>query len=189
MRMALAAGELRGARVDVDEECSGIEHRLGEGEQHVGEVDAGDDVDAVALDHLVGQLTTDVRLRLVIGLNDLGGAAAQFVADAVEAELEAIEQFLAQSAGWSGEGRNEADLDRLLRRSRQRRQDTQNGSPANRPHPILPCFRQDSAPRHAAVIQYLRPTTPRPVAAKTSIRWSRAGSNTSLNSIRPAATS
>ena len=51
MRMARGAGVLRRAGVDRDDEGAGIEGGLGHRQHDVGEVDAGQDADLVALDH------------------------------------------------------------------------------------------------------------------------------------------
>src|ERR1022692_2636864 len=91
---------------------------------------------AVALDHLIGELTADIGLGLIVTLDELYWAPAQFVADTLEPELKAIEQLLTQSSGRARESRDKSDLDRLLCNGRQRQESTQS----NRPHPGLHTF-------------------------------------------------
>src|SRR5947209_9761223 len=127
MRIALRAGILRRPRIDADDEGAGIERRLRQGEHDVGIVDAGEDLHLVALDHLVGELAADVGLRLIVAVDDHSGTAAELSAEALDAELEAVEQLLAEHAARAREGRDEADLDRLLSRRRAKGQQRQQG--------------------------------------------------------------
>jgi hypothetical protein len=116
--MALPSRQQRRPRIHIDEEGAGIEHGLRERQQHIGEIDPGDDVHAVALHHLVCKLAADIGLGLIVALNQFDRASAELIANALEAEFESVEQFLSETAGRTGKGRNESDLDRFLRSSR-----------------------------------------------------------------------
>ena len=122
MRMALLAGDDRGASIGRYVEGAGIEHGLHDGEQHVREVNAGDDVHAVAFEHLVDHLATDVGLHLVIAPHHLDIAAAKLVAGMLEGELEAIGEIAAKHAFGARHAGYEADLDRRLGEGRARSQ-------------------------------------------------------------------
>jgi hypothetical protein len=68
----------------------------------------------VGFEHLFGQAAADVGFCLVVAVDHLDRAAADFVAGVLQADLEAVLQFAAEGAFGAGEGGDEADLDRLL---------------------------------------------------------------------------
>jgi hypothetical protein len=85
-----------------------VEHR----ERDIAGLHADDHVDLVAFDQLLGLLQPDLRIELVVLLDDLDLAAADGPADAVEEQVHAVEIVLGGIGDRAGEGIEVAELDR-----------------------------------------------------------------------------
>jgi hypothetical protein len=88
---------------------------------HVRPDDAGDDVDVVLLQHLLGDLHADVGLGLVVAVDHFRLEPADLAAEMVERELDRVLHVGADHALRTAHGGDEADLDLLLRRRRRSR--------------------------------------------------------------------
>ena len=113
--MALLAGQLRGAGVGGNQHQAVVEHGLGDAEQHVGKDRPGDDLDPVAVHHLVGELTGDIGLGLVIAEDHFDLDAAQHAAALLEAEIEGVANLRAKHPFRPRKTGDQADLEWLLR--------------------------------------------------------------------------
>ena len=71
---------------------------------------AGHEIDLVALQHLVGDLAADIRLELVVGIDDLGRQPADLAAEHRQSEIGGILHVLADDAGRAAQRRDKADL-------------------------------------------------------------------------------
>ena len=78
--LQLLAGEQRRAGVGADQERLAVEHRRRHRQHHVGEHDAGHEVDVVALEQLLDQLPADIRVLLIVGDDHFGRQAAELAA-------------------------------------------------------------------------------------------------------------
>ena len=110
VRVAALAGELRRAGVGREVELALLDRGRDDGERDVREDDAGQDVDLVGLDHLVGELHGDVGLLLVVLGDDLDLGAG--VAGLLQRQHEAVAHVDAEAGAAAGEGGDHADLDR-----------------------------------------------------------------------------
>ena len=119
---ALIAGELRRAGIGHDGHGLGVDHRRQRCQEHVRPDVADQEVDVVGLDQLLGLLQSDVRLDLVVFVDDFDRQAAELAADMIEAELERVAHIVADHGDRAAKARNEADFDRLLLRYRRHRE-------------------------------------------------------------------
>ena len=126
--VAIRAGKLVRAGVGADHEGARAGHCGRDCEHDVGPDHAGDEVDLVLLQHLLGDLLADIGLDLVVAVDHLGVEAADFALEMVERELDRVLHVLADHALRAGEGRNEADLEFLLREGRRCRANGKCGS-------------------------------------------------------------
>ena len=92
----------------------GIDDRLERRQQHVRPDIADDEIDLVGFDQLLGLLLADVRLLPVVFVDHLDRETADLAAHMIERELERIAHVVADHRGRAAEGRDEADLDRLV---------------------------------------------------------------------------
>ena len=99
VRVAVLAGEGRGAGIRADQEGAAVGDRLDDRDQDVGEDRADDEVDLVALDQRLDLAHRDVGLELVVLHDDLDVAAAELAAEVLDAELEAVAQLPPSTAG------------------------------------------------------------------------------------------
>ncbi len=121
----LALGQVVGR----GEEKRGQPVALDEGDEaiaHVGEEDAGEDVDLVVADELPVLRDGRGRVALRVLLEQLDLAAARLVADLLERELEAVEHVLARLGEDPRERAEESDADRLRGSRRTRREGEQS---------------------------------------------------------------
>ena len=79
-------------------------------EHHVGEHDAGHQVDAVALEQALGELLADLGVERVVGEHHLGRQAAELAAGQLQRQVEAVADLDADGAGGAGQRGQEADL-------------------------------------------------------------------------------
>ena len=100
--VAALAGELGRAGVGGEVELALLDCGGDDGQRDVGEDDAGQDVDVVGLDHLVGKLDGDVGLLLVV-LGDDGDLGAG-VAGLLQRQHEAVAHVDAEAGAAAGEG-------------------------------------------------------------------------------------
>ena len=114
MRIAHLARLLRLPGIWGNDEHPGIQRRFGNGQHHVGEIHAGEDLHMVAFDHLIRKLAAHIGLGLIIGLDHLDLAPTQRAAGGFQAEIETVEQFLAEHTAGAGEGGDKANLDRRI---------------------------------------------------------------------------
>ena len=109
-------GDDRGRGVHVDHEFLGLRRHVGGGERVGREIVAGEDVRAVAHDHLLRQPLGDVRRDAAGVLADqLDLAAGDGVAVLLHVELDAVVDLRAGIGELAGIGHDHADLDGLLR--------------------------------------------------------------------------
>ena len=101
------------AHADHEDRLVVLEHGHA-GEADVREVAAFADVDLVIDHELLGLATADVRLRLVVGDDELDGPAvdATGFVDAVRGELRADQRRLAAGGAYAGQRLKHADLER-----------------------------------------------------------------------------
>ena len=134
--------EERGELVALDERDEAI--------AHVGEEDAGEDVDLVVADELPVLRDGRGRVALRVLLEQLDLAPARLVADLLERELEAVEHVLACLGEDPRERAEESDADRLRGSRRTRRKDEQgqghgrDDDDADELHALLLDLRQGS---------------------------------------------
>ena len=97
-RRAKFARDLRRAGIGDDEEGLGVDDRLERGQQHVRPDVAGDEIDLVGLDQLLGLLLADFRLEAVVFVDHLDRQTAHLAAHVIERELEGIAHILPMTA-------------------------------------------------------------------------------------------
>ena len=91
-------------------------HRRRHRQHDVGPDDPADHVHAVLLQHLVGELLADVGLALVVAVDHLGVEAADLAAEGGRAPARPKSfMCLPMTPGRAGQGRDEADLQRVGR--------------------------------------------------------------------------
>ena len=78
---AQTAGDLVRTGIGADQEGLRVDHRLERGQQHVRPDVAGDEIDPVGLDQLLGLLPADVRAQLVVLVDDLDRQPAHLAAE------------------------------------------------------------------------------------------------------------
>src|SRR5262250_178284 len=95
---------------------------------HVGEKDAGEDVDLVVVDELAILRDGGGRAALGVLLDELDLAAARLIVDLLERQLETIEHVLAGLGEDAGERTEVADANRLrgLRGARTKQSESQH---------------------------------------------------------------
>ena len=111
--MAALASQGRGTSIGAHQQHIGIGDGLVNGHHDVGEGDAGDDVNLVALHELLRQLHAQVSLELVVFLDHLNRRATEFSAQVLDAQHEGVVLVLAERASRTREGAHETNLDRL----------------------------------------------------------------------------
>ena len=111
VRVALLAGEGRGAGVGADEDDAGFGDRLIDRAENVGENRADDEIDLVAVEQRLDLGDGDVGLKLVVGDDEVGLAAAELAAELLDRQRKAVAQLLAEHGGRARQGSNQADLE------------------------------------------------------------------------------
>ena len=127
VRVAILAGEVRGAGVRADQEGAALGHRLHDGDQDVGEDRADDEVDLVAVDQRLGLADGDVGLEFVVLDEQLDLAAAELAAHVLDRELEAVAELLAEHGRRARQRGDDADFQLVLRAGCGRRKGTDRG--------------------------------------------------------------
>ncbi len=102
---------------------AGLDDRLIRRKQHVRPDEPGQEIDLVALQHLVGDLAADIRLELVVAVEDLRRQPADLAAEHGKREVAGILHVLADDPGRAAQRRDKADLDAVGRLRRQREED------------------------------------------------------------------
>ena len=120
--VALRAGERARAGVGADHDLARAGDDRHDRHHHVRPDDAGDEVDLVLLQHLLGDLHADVGLELVVAVEHLDRQAADLAAEVLDGELDRLLHVLADHALRAGHRADEADLDLLLLRCRRHRE-------------------------------------------------------------------
>ena len=92
----------------------GIDDRLERSKQHVRPDIAGNEIDLVGFDELLGLLFADFRLEAIILIDHFDRQAAHFAAHMIECELERITHVLADDGNRTAKCADEADLDGFL---------------------------------------------------------------------------
>jgi hypothetical protein len=124
---ALLAGDLVRPGIGGNQDGARLDDRLIDREQHIGPDEPGQEIDLVALQHLVGDLAPDIRLELVVAIDDLRRQPADLAAQHREGEVAGILHVLADDAGRAAQGRDKTDLDVVLGLRRQREKDRGSG--------------------------------------------------------------
>ena len=139
--VALRAGERRRAGVDRQVELALRDRVRHDRHGEVRPDDAGQHVDLVALDHLVGDLHRQFRLHRVV----LGDDLDVLRAGQLERQHEAVARVDAEAGAAAGQRRDHADLDRLGEGgAREAQRHGSQPCSKNGPHCDLPCrFEQD----------------------------------------------
>ena len=130
--MALLASEVRGPGIRADIDAAGVEHVGDDRAGHVGEHDARQQLDLLALHELVGDLLALAGLQAVILNDELHGDAAELATLLLDRELKCVANILSEIAAWAGERRDHPDLERLLRLGRQSCQKAEAGRKTRR---------------------------------------------------------
>ena len=115
VRVALLAGEVRGAGIRRDQDRAAVGHRLHHRDQDVGEHRADHEIDLVALDERLGLADRDVGLELVVLHDQLDLAPAELAAERLQRELEAVALLHAERRGRARQRGQDADLELVLR--------------------------------------------------------------------------
>ena len=160
--VALLAGEAGRTGVQADVERARLDHARRHRRQHVGEVHAGEQLDA-RLQHAVGRLLGVGRLEAVILDHQLHRHPAQLAAALLDRQVEGVALVLADVAGRRRQRGDEADLDRF---GRMRRAPQRPGQ-ARRQHCLLDhCFPLgDRRARRPAARAGISPRPPPPDGA------------------------
>src|SRR5690606_21589771 len=103
--------------VRADEEDLGVCDGLVYGHHDIREGDAGDDVDLLAFKQLGGCLYADIGFELVVFAYNLDRYSTQLAVVLFYGQHERVVLVLPQCSAWAGQGADEADLDRLLRKA------------------------------------------------------------------------
>jgi hypothetical protein len=117
VRRALFAGNLRGPGIGADDEGLRIHRRQQRGQQHVGKAVAGEKIDVVGFDELVGLLLADLGLLRVVLEQNLDRLSRHLAAEMLEAEIEAVAHVVADRGGRAAERPDEADFHTVSRHS------------------------------------------------------------------------
>ena len=110
VRVAVLAGEARGAGIWADHEGAALGHRLEDRGQDVGEHRTDDEIDLVALDEGLDLGDGDVGLELVVLDQELDVAPAELAAEFLERKLKPVALLLADDGRRPRQGRDQADL-------------------------------------------------------------------------------
>ena len=120
-RMALLAGEVRGAGVGADQEGVRVGHRLMNRLQDVGEDRPHHEIDLVAVEKALDLGHRHVGLELVVDGDDLHVATAQLAAERLHREVEAVPHLSAQHRRRARQRHDDPDAKLVLRQRRGRR--------------------------------------------------------------------
>jgi hypothetical protein len=110
VRRALFAGDLRGAGVGADNKGLRVHRRQQRRQQNVREAVAGEKIDAIRFDQLVGLLLADLRLLRVVLVEDLDRLSRHLVPEMLEREVEAIAHIVADRGGGAAECADKANF-------------------------------------------------------------------------------
>ncbi len=128
VRVAVLAGEIRGAGIRADQDGAAVGHRLHDRLEDVGEDRPDHEVDLVAIDERLHLGDGHVGLEFVVLDQDLDIAPAQLAAELLDGELKAVAELLAEHRGRARERGDHADLELFLRLRRRCKNGERRGS-------------------------------------------------------------
>ena len=114
VRIALLAGEVRGAGIGADQDGAALGHGLHDRGENVGKDRADDEIDLVPIDQRLDLVHGEVGLELVVRNDHLDIAPAELAVEILDRKIEAVAKLLTEHGRRSGQGGNDADLELFL---------------------------------------------------------------------------
>jgi hypothetical protein len=132
--VAVLARQLMRPGVGGNEELAGVQHRPRRRQQNIGPDVAGDEIDIVQVDELVGLLLADLRLEAVVLVDHLEVEITHLAAHVLDREIDGILLVIADHRGRCGERGDEADLDGIGEYCRKARAQRERGGQSGPDH-------------------------------------------------------